>query len=154
MAGFPLRTLLTAFGSRLRNARPIEHPELEVDAKRLNLSESVASASSLILPRASLVAELSITGAVRILHQEEAWNTDHKQAHPALTRTQTGRYSYSFASSYLDLDGNTIGTDLIMARVFVFEAGTATVSILGNTVNVFLKLGEQDTDMRFWLEVF
>jgi hypothetical protein len=156
MSGFPIRSLLQTLGTRLRDARPIEHPELEVSAERINKHEALAVAANLVIPRASIVAEWNaVTSSFGILHQEEAWNVDHAQAHPILARTSTGIYTYTFASSYLDRDAIAVATNLVSARL----SCNATVvypqwTISGITVNVFLSdVDVAPMDARFWLEV-
>lgn len=167
MSGFPLRHLLQSFGSRLRDARPIEHPELEVSAARLNLGESIAAASSLLLPRAVLVAQWNVASQTfTIFHQEEAWNLKHEQAHPTLAQITDGAYSYTFASSYLDNDGVSVPTVLPAARLTAVQevssgGGAPTYSTGtelrpdGVTVEFFIRNSADELiNRRFWLEVF
>jgi len=160
MSGFPVRVLRSFLGPKLQDHRPVENPRIESGAKRLNLLEHVAIGSGLIVPRASLVAVWNDTlSTFQILHQEEAWNVDHKQSHPTLVRAQAGIYSYTFASTYQDEDGVTRDFEPIAARVYPAQTGIRSECIItGNVVEVFLF--QQPTpedvtfvDCRFWLEV-
>ena len=162
MSGFPTRHLRSAFGSVLRDSRPVENPELERSAFRANLAERDCAAASLLLPRASLIAEwIAASSSFRIYHQEEAWNVDHSQAHPALTYYMGGMYRYTLAESYLDADGIVTQTDVIAARVtgIAITGGPSvtdwncSINGLQVTVSLFDGFGSL-IDARFWLEVF
>jgi hypothetical protein len=162
MPGFPVRSLIQAFGSRLVNARPIENPEKEVSAERLNLSESLGTASNLIMPRASLIAEWSaVLGRAVVLHQEEAWNVSHSQAHPALQHLGDGAWRYTFAASYRDLDGVLQPVQLFAARCAPIRTGfgdpvyTCQLPVVTESYVEFVTFAASTpTDCRFWLEVF
>jgi hypothetical protein len=170
MAGFLLRSLLQSFGSRLRDARPIENPEIEYGAARINRNEGITAAASLLLPRVVLIAEwVAATSSFRILHQEEAWNADHQQAHPVLTRSTDGAYVYTFAATYLDSDGVAVPTDLVSARCTAMQTansgGASPVLKAGCEISVsagplavqfftYDSVGTSLEDHRFWLEVF
>ena len=160
MSGFPVRMLRSFLGPKLKDTRPVENAQLETGAKRLNLLEHVAVGSGLIVPRASLVASWNDTlETFQILHQEEAWNVDHKQAHPVLERGAVGVYSYTFASTYQHVAGVTRDFEPIAARGSPVQTGIKSEYIItGNVVEVFLF--QQPTpedvtfvDCRFWLEV-
>lgn len=168
MSGFPLRCLRSAFGSILRDARPVEHPELECSATRINLNEHVTAAASLLLPRVSLCAEwIAATSSFQIYHQEEAWNVNHEQAHPTLARSTDGAYSYTFAATYLDADGVAVATNIFAARCTaiqstnsggglpVLKSGTELSSASPLVVQFFTYdvAGTSPEDHRFWLEV-
>ena len=167
MSGFPLRHYLQSFGSRLRDARPIEHPEFEVNAQRLNLGESISAASSLLLPRVNLIAQWNTANsAFQIFHQSEAWNVRNEQPHPTLAQITDGAYSYTFASSYLDNDGVSVPTLLTAARLTAIQevssgGGAPTYSTGtelrpdGITVEFFIRNSAGVlVNRRFWLEVF
>jgi len=168
MAGFPIRHLLQSFGSKLRDARPVENPEIQVSAGRLNLSESIAAASSLLLPRVGLIAQWNTTTSLfEVYHQEEAWNARHEQARPTLARASAGSYTYTFAESYLDADGVAIPSNIVAARVFVMDTNPdplsvsnplASVRVDNSTVHPIIYISITDggyvADARFWLEVF
>lgn len=157
MPGFPLRSIMQSFGSRLRDARPVEHPELERGAARANLTEHIAAGSSLILPRASLIAQWSVSlGAFEIYHQEEAWNSRHEQAHPTLARLFAGAYTYTFASTYLDLDGVAQPFEILAVRCSVIASNNPAAGCSHSANEVLLEVQHSDAlaDMRFWLEVF
>lgn len=168
MAGFPLRHLLSFFGPKLRDARPIENPVLETGQHRLNLTESIAAASSLLLPRVSLIAEWNATfGKFTVFHQEEAWNAKHELPHPTLERLADGYYTYTFASSYPDNDGIQVPTVIYAARLTViqevnsggaaptYKHGTELSGSTGLSVQFFIKDESSALiDRRFWLEVF
>lgn len=121
MAGLPTRFLRSVLGPKFRDPRPVEHPEWEMAAAAMNLLCQASIGHGLVAPRASLVASSTAGGNV-ITHQEEAWNDDHKQAHPALARQGNGTYTYTFASSYLDLDGTAVPTNLTAVRVNILHA--------------------------------
>jgi hypothetical protein len=163
MSGFPLRSLLQNFGPKLRDARPIENPEIETGQRRLNLLESTITGVNLISPRASVVARYDPSPAAFIIyHQEEAWNARHAQAHPVLERQVTGLYTYTFASSYLTEDGESVPISVVAARANVFGAGginsgtKAWCQVTSPTV-VTISISDDSNagvDARFWLEVF
>jgi len=70
---------------------------------------------NLVEARVALVASWNGSAFV-YAHQEEAWNDERDQVHPVLARSATGRYSYTFASSYLDEDGTAQPTILTGCR--------------------------------------
>jgi hypothetical protein len=115
MAGFPSRVLRSVFGSRLRDPVPVVHPEHDIGADRINLLEQVATASGLMIPRVTLVAEWT-GSAMSAMHQEEAWNTRHEVAHPVIARTSAGLYTYQFDAAYADEDGASVSVNLVFAR--------------------------------------
>lgn len=160
--GFPNRILRQHLGSKLQDRRRVENPKTEAGAARLNLLEHTAVGAGLVVARASLVAEWNATlSAFSILHQEEAWNTDHAQAHPVLARLGTGRYTYTFAATYLDNDGVAQPLAIIAARpspVIVLPSSltdvTARTSLSGSMLYLNTYNNGTLTDMRFLLEVF
>lgn len=113
--GFPRRPLRSAFGPKLTNAYPVEHPETQVGAQSFNPDFWQTAGMGLIVPRAIVIAKWN-GSAFDIYHQAEAWNPNGDQAHPVLARTGAGLFTYTFAASYLDEDGNEVPTDIRAAR--------------------------------------
>jgi hypothetical protein len=101
---FPKRFVRSALGPKLVDDIAVERPISEVGAAAFNPAFWAESGMNLVVPRAQFVASWNGSAFV-ISHQEEAWNPEHDQAHPTPARSATGRYSYTFASTYLDEDG-------------------------------------------------
>lgn len=112
---FPLRPLRSAFGPKLENAYPVENSNTQIGDGSFNAAFWALAGLGLVLPRVVVVAKWT-GSSFTIFHQAEAWNPDGAQAHPVLARSATGRYSYTFASTYLDEDGVAQDTVLRAAR--------------------------------------
>lgn len=109
--GFPNRPLRTAFGDKLEDSRPVENPKQEVGKAAFNAAFWNTAGLGLVLPRWVVIASWNGSQLV-VQHQAEAWNPNNDQAHPVLARSATGKYSYTFASSYLDEDGVAVPTTI------------------------------------------
>jgi hypothetical protein len=158
MSGLPTRSLRSALGPAFRDPRPIEHPEYELSAAQINLLMQMAVGAQLVMPCASIVAEWNSGTLWSYLHREEAWNTNHAQAHPILTRTTTGVYTCQFLSSYTDLDGQAVSFAASAARATAFEASGDTAeawvdSSDATLIHICTFRGVNAADLRFWLEV-
>jgi hypothetical protein len=159
--GFPTRILRQHLGSKLKDRRRVENPKTEAGADRYNLLEHTAVGCGLITPRVSLIAEWDATlSKFNIFHQEEAWNTDHEQANPVLSRLGTGMYYYTFASSYLDNDGSVVPLNLVAARATVVRRTsnfiadpTVRAQLDGNRIEISTYNVGSYSDIAFWLEV-
>lgn len=162
--GFPKRFTRDELGPTLRNTYPVENPETDIGEDAFNGAFHQVAGMNLIVPRVSLVA-LWNGSSFNILSQEEAWNPRHSQAHPVLARTTAGHYTYTFASTYLDEDGNPISTALVAARVTELS-GTSTFANrveahawidASNPLIAHMQFWRSDggasDDPKFWLEV-
>jgi hypothetical protein len=168
MSGFPLRVTRSQLGPRMRNTRPVDNPETDVGEQLLNTLMDQVAGSNVITPRASLIARWN-GSAFDVAHQAESWNTDGSQAHPQLARSAIGRYTYLFAPSYLDGEGNQIATALPAPRVTVHEVPVSEAALYlnisyamswidpTNPLRVKIALndatGNTGVDWAFWLEV-
>lgn len=162
MAGFPNRILRAALGAIFRDRNPVEDPELELGAEFLNLLMHQATGAQLVCPKATLIVD----GATSVKSlQEEAWNVDHSQTHPTFVRASAGVYTYTFASTYLDMDGVAVATVLNGCRIREIVDMTAGYSARksayawidsGNplivNINTFDAAGSA-SDSKFWLDV-
>jgi hypothetical protein len=118
----------------------------------------------LIAPRAVLVGSYS-GSTLTTKHQAEAWNPNNDQAHPTPARSGTGVYSYTFASTYKDEDGNDVTTVLLGARVLpqgevtsyanriVFHAWIDPAAPLVARWRFWETSAGDPVDVPFWLEV-
>ncbi len=162
--GFPRRFTRDQLGPTLRNNYPVENPESDIGAESFNADFHQVAGMNLVVPRAALVASWN-GSSFDILHQAEAWNPRHAQAHPVLARSGTGAYTYTFAPTYKDEDGVDVPTVLVAARAFEL-AGTAVFANrveahawidAGDPLVVHVQLWRSGTgaaeDHRFWLEV-
>lgn len=114
--GYPSRLSRSALGPRLRNAWPVENPEIDTDAAAWNtLCDQAAGLNKAVIWRAAIAAAWNGTD-FDVDYQEEAWNADGDQAHPALERTSTGVYTYTFAAAYDDAEGTSVSTELVAPR--------------------------------------
>lgn len=165
---FPKRPQRSSFGPKLVNNYPVENPNSDVPDTALNGVFWTAAGLAGVLPRASCIA--SYTGGQFVIsHQAEAWNPNGDQAHPTLARTNTGVYSYTFASTYLDEDGVAVPMDLKGSRVTCpsissgtnFAEGVAWVDSVFPLV-VIVRVGTRlistgvfsnSDNISFWLEV-
>jgi hypothetical protein len=163
MSGFPNRIVRSNLGPTYRDRNAVENPEVELGADYANLLLHQAVGVQLISPVADLIA--SWTGAVFVVaKREEAWNVDHSQAHPVLARTGAGVYTYQFAASYLDMDGESVITALADARLTARSttagyanrvSGRAWVDDADATlvhIEIYDAAGSA-ADAPFWLEV-
>lgn len=161
MTGFPTRPTRQDFGPQLKNARPIENPELQVGEETLNPALWQLAGAGLMVPRAVLIAEWT-GSAMQILYQQEAWNPRNDQPKPGLSRSSAGVYIYSFAATYLDEKGEERPTNILAADVKVQQQVTGITGKLeefvwtvGNVVHFrFRNHGGTDADAKFWLRVF
>jgi hypothetical protein len=167
MSGWPSRILKSMLGATLRDARPVEKPELEWAARYIELTKHAAVGAALVIPRATLCAEWNTTtSSFTVHHQAEAWNVNNVIAHPTLTRYDAGSYGYVFASTYDDMDGNAVPFDPRGFRV----CECVTQGILMGTIRarcrraltegtptILITLKEEGSgisvDVPFWLEV-
>jgi hypothetical protein len=124
---FPTRVTRSALGPRFRDVYPVENPETDVGAEQFNAAFDQLAGLNVVAPRVALIATWN-GSAFDVRHQAEAWNPDGGQAHPALARAGVGRYTYTFAASYLDADGNTVATSLLACRLSVFGVPAADAS--------------------------
>ena len=125
MSGFPVRTLRSEFGPTFKDARPVEKPENEQSADSTNLSLHVTTGSGLVVPQFSLVVEWDPTlGDFHVYHQAETWNVDNAFAHPVLSRLSLGNYTYKFANSYPDMNGEAVSLSLSAVRCSAMGTGS------------------------------
>lgn len=125
MSGFPVRTLRSEFGPTFKDARPVEKPENEQSAESTNLSLHVTAGAGLVVPLFSLVVEWDPTlGDFHVYHQTETWNVDNALAHPVLSRIGSGSYTYKFANSYPDMNGEAVPLSLSTVRCSVMGTGS------------------------------
>lgn len=109
MSGWPSRILKSELGSTLRDPRTVEHPELEWAARYIELLKHQAVGAALCASRVSLCAAWNTgTSAFDVYQQHEAWNPTGAVAHPVLARTSAGLYTYTFAATYADMDGESV----------------------------------------------
>jgi len=166
MPGYPTRLIRSSFGPKRIDPRPVEHPEQEVGAADYNAAfHQVAGMNLAIATRASLIARWdSGTSHFVVSHQEEAWNSEREQAHPALVRVGAGVYTYTFAATYLDEDDVAVTTELGAPRVTVHKVLTAYADrVVGfawvdasSPLVVQIRLWDAagtPEDAPFWLEV-
>jgi hypothetical protein len=161
--GFPTRFIRSFLGPLLRDINPPDTPETDIGARTFNTLFWQTAGMNLVVPRASLVANWNVS-AFLISHQHEAWNAENAQPHPGLTRQSTGRYRYTFASSYLDEDGTAIATALGPPRI----SPHSTVAAWSNQIYPYAWIDPGSplvveisiwnfagaaTDAPFWLEV-
>jgi hypothetical protein len=162
---FPKRAQRSSFGPKLVNNYPAENPQSDVPDTALNGMFWGVAGMGLILPRAVVVATYT-GGQFVISHQAEAWNPEGDQAHPTLARSAAGRYSYTFAASYLDEDGTAIPTDVRAARATAMRILTTPISQrieghawvdpatpLAAQIALWDENGSVLADHPFWLEV-
>jgi hypothetical protein len=167
MSGWPSRIFKSMLGATLRDARPVENPEIEWAARYIELLKHTAVGAALIAPRATLCAEWNTgTSSFTIHHQAEAWNVNNALAHPTLDRTSTGSYTYTFAATYPDMDGALVAfdprgyrvdickqlpsSDVLPYHPAVYRAGDIELPAL------YVRLrdaGDTSVDVPFWLEV-
>jgi hypothetical protein len=164
MFGFPTRLIRSIFGPKLRDEHPVENPETQIPARAFNaLFHQVAGMNLAMAVRATLIAAWDMDH-FEIAYQEEAWNSNRDQARPELTRVTTGRYSYKFASTYKDEDGNDVPTDLVQPRVSTYKYMTSWNDRLfayawkdpADPLRVQVAIYDKDgtlVDEPFWLEV-
>lgn len=167
MSSFPTRVTRSQLGPQFRDVYPVENPETDFGAGQLNTLCDQAAGANVIVPRAALVASWN-GSTFDVFHQAEAWNTDNSQPHPALARSAVGRYTYLFAATYLDGEGNVITTALPAARAESFrvpvdEANPYASRITrlvwkdpANPLNIklaFFDSAGTAIDVPFWLEV-
>jgi hypothetical protein len=167
MPGFPERATRGDLGPEYRNNRPVENPETDFDAQKLNLLCDQVAGANQIVARASLVAKWN-PGAndFDIFHQAEAWNPNQDQARPELTRIAAGRYAYLFASTYMNSANEVITTSLPAVRAHCFDTPASEVAPVfykayawkdsGNPLRVLIAVQDNAgalTDKAFWLEV-
>lgn len=167
---FPKRPQRSSFGPKLVNNYPVETPNSDVGDVAFNAAFWTIAGLAGVLPRASCIATYSpLSTSFVVSHQAEAWNPNGDQAHPVLGRTNTGIYSYTFASTYLDEDGIAVPMDLKGARVTCptissgtnFAEGVAWVDSVFPLV-VIVRVGTRlissgvfsnSDNITFWLEV-
>lgn len=167
MNAFPTRITRSQLGPQLRDVYPVENPETDIGHDSFNAAFDQIAGCNVIVPRAALVASWN-GSAFDILHQAEAWNTDANQPRPTLARSATGRYTYLFAASYLDSEGNAITTALPACRAEPFRVPVdeanpyaSRISRLvwkdpANPLNIklaFFDSAGTAIDVPFWLEV-
>lgn len=110
--GWPLR-IVRALLPTMDELIPKEHPEQDVGGGDFNLDWWQLAGANLVIPRAVLAAKYNTgTSAFVKSYQEEAWNVNSALAHPTLARAGAGEYSYTFAATYPDKDGNLVATVL------------------------------------------
>lgn len=166
--GWPTRLLRAALGPVLQNPRAVEHVEYEVDAAHLELWKHLSIGCGLSSARVSCLAKWDTgSSAFIIAHQSEAWNPRAALAHPALARTGTGVYTYTFPSAtVVDLNGQSIALDLEYGRCSICSTSPVgtTQPLSGDvinmvtspasfTINLFNGAGSP-IDKPFWLEIF
>lgn len=167
MNSFPTRITRSQLGPQFRDVYPVENPETDIGGDQFNGLFDQVAGCNVIVSRAALVASWN-GSAFDVLHQAEAWNTDNSQPHPALARSAIGRYTYLFAASYLDSEGNAVTTALPAARADSFrvpvdEANPYASRIArlvwkdpANPLNIklaFFDSAGAAIDVPFWLEV-
>lgn len=111
MSGFPARVLRSFFGPKFFNDRPVERPDHEFGAEKMEILCWQVAGMNLCADRVCL--EASWDGSnFQISHQTEAWNAKNEQSHPTLARSEAGKYTYTFADTYLDGEGNDVAINL------------------------------------------
>lgn len=161
---FPGRVLRRVFGPKYRDARPVENPETEFSAQKMEVLLWQVSGMNLVVPRASVFAEWDGTRFV-IAHRAEAWNVNGDQPAPLLERTGAGEYTYAFAASYLNNEGADVVTNIIGARAScakVLDSFDDRIEVYAwkdpdNPLRVQVRLWNAGSgagvDAPFWLEV-
>lgn len=164
MSGFPTRFLRSALGPKFVNTIPVETPESDIGDSQFNAAFWQLAGMNLVVSRVALIAHY--TGGLFVYgHQEEAWNPENAQPHPALARSAAGVYTYTFAASYLDEDGNAVATVLRAPRLSCHKVLTAFADRIdahawidnSNPLVLQLRLWSQagaGVDEPFWLEAF
>lgn len=116
MTTWPNRLLRQLFGPTLRSLFPVENPEYDVGAETFNSLFWQLAGTNLVVHRVYLEASWN-GSSFDIDSQAEAWNPNGDVAHPVLARASAGVYSYTFAATYQDMDGNAVQTVLGAPRV-------------------------------------
>lgn len=116
MSGFPLRFRRSVLGPKLIDSNPIENPETDIPASAFEaLFQQLVGLNLAQWTRAVVIANWN-GSSFDYAYRDEAWNTDGQQTRPVLARAGAGNYSWTFASSYLDEDGNAQATVLVAPR--------------------------------------
>lgn len=127
MSGYPTLITRAALGPTYKDERPVENPETDLGARALNLAFWQLSGVQMAAPRALLIAEWNTTSsAFDLSRQGEAWSPQSTSA-PTLARSAAGKYSYTFAASYPDVDGTEVSTVLHGAQVSVLDVTDAEI---------------------------
>lgn len=121
---FPARVLRAVFGPDFINTRPVEHPQTEFDANAMQVLLWQVSGTNQSAVRATVAAKWT-GSAFQIFHQGEAWNPEGSQTPPLLERASTGVYTWTFASTYPDVEGNDVSPNIGPVRVSSHKVLTA-----------------------------
>lgn len=113
---FPVRILRSIFGPTFQDTRPVEHPETEFGADKMELLLWQLGGMNQTAARATLAAAW-VTSAFQVFHQGQAWNPKGAQANPVLARTSAGVYTWTFAATYPDLDGVQVSPNIGAVRI-------------------------------------
>jgi hypothetical protein len=162
MSSFPSRVTRAEYGPDFEDTRPVEHPETEFGAEKMNLLLWQSTGMNMTAARLSLVASW-VSSAFQIAHQGEAWNPKNEQDHPVLARTGTGVYTYTLAATYPDIDGNDVAPSIGAPRVTCHKVLTAFAdrivaeawrdASLANVIHIRLwDATGTAVDEPFWLE--
>lgn len=117
MAGFPNRPDRSEFGPTYEDERPVENPKRELGESVVNLNMWQVAGVSLTSPKVVISATVS-GSAVTVTNQMLAWDPAQDLSNITITYSATGDYTFAFASTYPDEDGNSIATGLIGGSVF------------------------------------
>jgi hypothetical protein len=126
-ASFPKRFVRSALGPKFVNNYAVENPASDIGDTQFNAAFYALAGMNLVAPRWQFAATWNGSAFV-VAHQEEAWNPERGQVRPTSARSATGRYSYTFTSSYLDEDGIAQPTILTGVRASCYAD---TIALLG-----------------------
>ena len=156
MSGFPGRMGRLALGPlTLRARRATKYPDAELDPTVVELLFWQVGAVSNVAHQAGCV----VTGAGDIVRAWATWaGVTAALAEPTVERAGAGRYTATYAASYLDQTGASIVTALVAAKVTPQTLTKLDVSQIvepdGRTVTIQIdNLAGAPTDADFLLEV-
>lgn len=167
MSSFPTRVIRSFFGPmKHKDDRPVERPENEFGAEHLDRLLAQSCGMNQVIQRAVLAAEWNAGQSdFDIRYQGQTWNPERSIAHPVIARSATGVYTWTFAESYADMDGNDINPSILMPRISTAKVLTAFSDRVesdawrdaSDSKIIHIRIWRESTgaaeDAPFWVEV-
>lgn len=154
MSGFPTREARGSFGPTRQDSEPAPDERFALSARFVNLEQWQIAGAGLCVPKAWFLYNGSTEA---FLAGQQAWNAGGGDVPPTDSKGATGRYTFTFPSTVLDQDGNSVSPGLSAALALPQQLpatglayGQAVVTG-GNVIDVrtYDLIGTADADVTF-----